>query len=261
MILKVGVLILVIISGFVLPKTDYHIFLPVIQDNPGKKGIGITDSNINDAALLGASWYYSWGNGDLFDPRFVPMDFTGQQWFIPVDYAGWVLLFNEPENPAQSNLTPNQAVAIYGEFIQRYPQAKVILGNVGLWAPIWILNFQVLLDQAGLPRPYGWGLHGYIEPGITVEHVIAYWDWFRATIRRPGEQLWITELSDVEGRSGELGRLISWASQNADRYAVFTNRVIKAWWYPVTWPWPPRLALVDGSGLLTSLGEYYRLIK
>ena len=261
-----GLLALIIIlifpqvgQGGTLP---YSTYLPVASVAPMRKGIGIADGNIHDVQAVGAEWWYSWGNGDLYDPRFVPMDFTGRQWFLPAGYAGWVMVFNEPENPEQSNLTASEAVVIYGEFIQRYPQARVILGNVGLWGPVWILNFQVLLEEAGLPRPAGWGLHGYVEPGITAEQVIAFWAWFRATIVRPGEQLWVTELATVYGLPGELGRLISWASQNADRYAVFTNRVDdSAWWYPANWPHPPRLALVDGGGLLTPLGEYYRLIK
>lgn len=264
------VLFLLIIAGLFLPGIaqaaspgpEYKTFLPVSLMPRMQKGIGITDANLQDVGAVGAEWYYTWGQGDLLDPAFVPMDFTGREWYIYEGYAGIVLVFNEPENPGQSNLTPDEAIARYGEFRQRYPQARVILGNVGLWAPVWIQTFQLKMEQAGLPRPYGWGVHGYVEPGITAEQVIQYWDWFRVTIVRPGEQLWITELADVEGRLSELGKLVAWAQAYADRYAIFANRVIEAkGWYPLSWPRPNKLALVDDAGLLTTVGEYYKLIK
>ena len=78
-----------------------------------KRGFADTGANYNDLQASGASWYYTWGPGPAnpgnFNANFYPMfwDAPSQATINQAKARNplYVLGFNEPDNPTQSNMT------------------------------------------------------------------------------------------------------------------------------------------------------------
>ena len=84
-----------------------------------KRGFADVNANYNDLQASGASWYYTWGTGPAnpgnFNANFYPMfwDAPSQSIInsVVATHPQYVLGFNEPDNPTQSNMTVAQAIA------------------------------------------------------------------------------------------------------------------------------------------------------
>ena len=105
-------------------KVSYVRYIPV--DNPSKKGVAFTDSNV--VKQFNASWYYGWS---INRPSFGAMNFIPMTWgkgtatVADVNYlvgrkdANHLLSFNEPDNPGQSNIASiDTAIARYRIMMQ-----------------------------------------------------------------------------------------------------------------------------------------------
>jgi hypothetical protein len=215
-------------------------------------GIGLPTGHavLSDVDLLGASWYYDWGNSGYKDSRYVPMSWAGEPIDLPQDYNGYLLILNEPEHQSQANLTPEEGARRVIELSKVFPKAKLIIGGVGYWGRGWLLQFVFELKDY---QPAGWHVHGYVEAWLTTQDIIDYWLWARDIL--PGGEFWITEFADTNTDSKEL---IDYVKQQKwiNRYAWFANRLNgNESWYPSNWINNPAL-IVDGQ--LTERGKYYR---
>jgi hypothetical protein len=221
-----------------------------------------------DIDALGAEWYYTWGpTGSLSDERYVPMYRGGvnDRWLtLPADYAGYILLFNEPNNgePYGCSLPPAAAAAKYQEAIAFHPNAKFVVGGVSAWLDVfqnyaWLVPFQQACVSLGVPIPTRWHVHGYVESWITADKLI---EWWRKQLRLVPGDLWITEFGSVSGSVGDYVKLIEWMKSvsRIKRMAAFTNRLQS------TDPWMPPgwepMALLNWDGTLRPHGEYYQQV-
>ena len=236
----------------------YRAFVPMVYAPRQKRGASLVDAgaNTDDVARLGASWWYNWHHNGPIDGRYVPMSFRGSATDIPVEYSGYVLVLNEPENAGQANLTPAQAAARVLAVAQARPDARLIVGGYGYFGREQWPQF---VSALGDYRPAGWHVHGYVEASqywtVTLADVTAWWTTARA--QAPGGEFWITEFADtVDGQhaQGLLGfvRGAAWV----DRHSWFANRMTGVeTWYPPWWTHNP--ALIDNYGALTHDGARY----
>jgi hypothetical protein len=83
------------------------VFLPLILSPvPAYKGLAVADtSHMEDIDTLGAAWFYNWGvsaDNVPITADFVPMLWRGNPSpYIQSDYEGWLLVFNEPNQPVE----------------------------------------------------------------------------------------------------------------------------------------------------------------
>jgi hypothetical protein len=246
------VLILVIIMFGLVSYIDLHPpgmnLMPIIYD----KGIAMAYPPIQESLDgVGANWYYTWTSCNV--PNCVPMSWGGEDLNLPLDYSGYILLFNEPDRPEQSNITPENGVAIYKQFKLKYPYAKWVVGNV--WYAQWLYTFRDLC--AADPEcevPTIWGLHAYVG---YIEYLPKITKYLEDAHNNLGGIFWITEFAGVFGdiRIDE-GLVRFFESHNwIERWAYFTNRAQETeTWYPSGWD----VQLYDwNTGELTKIGNWY----
>jgi hypothetical protein len=218
------------------------------------KGIGMPYVFIEDLERTNSSWYYNWGACPEAESRCVPMSWGGADPNLPVDYNNYVMLFNEPDRPDQSNITPENALIIYKALKLKYPSAKWVVGNT--FYPNWLYKFYDLCTaDADCIIPRYWGIHAYIGgadflPILQREFIKMH--------NKVGGTFWITEFASVYGDvSTDEGLVRFFKSQNwIERYAIFCNRAQGTEpWYPKSW----NVQLVDwDTGELTQIGEWYK---
>ena len=133
-------------------------------EGTGKKGACFSRQNDQwsyKISQLKANWYYSWGRelreGRPKNVEFVPM-FWGK-WFKDDDIEyllnlknqnqiKFVLGFNEPDSPDQSNMSVDEAIALW-------PKLEAIGLPLGSPATVnpenkWMINFMQKVDDLGL---------------------------------------------------------------------------------------------------------------
>jgi hypothetical protein len=242
---------------------SFNYYIPNVSNNISKKGVGVDLHQVNaqDLYNLGVGWWYNWYKEPFIDTRieFIPMSWAG--YFFQTNSSN-ILLFNEPNDPYQSNLTPSQAVDRYKVFLDAYGVDKLIVGGVTPWGkPMtggqWLIAFLEELDNRNIQRPTRWHAHGYVGGTWTPEVIISFWESYRGLT---GGKYWISEFGDPQGNHETYEKLVPWLENCVwiERYAAFTTRLSgKEPWYPASWPNPPRMQLVE-NGILTSLGELYR---
>ena len=205
------------------------------------------------------SWAYNWDSqpgGDIpANFNFVPMMWGP----LPVHTGRWksnadaaiasgsthLLGFNEPDLPAQANLSPQQAAEAWRTYMEPYA------GKAKLGSPA-VCNGE---DKVGL----SW-LSRFFEAcgGCTVDFVAIHWyglasdagvEHFKAHVAKAvevaaGRPLWITEFQphgSPEEQAGFLKKVLPWLDESSvERYAYFQVDAI--------------LASADG---LTDLGAQY----
>ena len=222
---------------------------------PTQKGIAMSLNIRSDVDLLDADWWYYYGNNpnpiDLLDTRYVPMLQQGAITAnVPVDYSGYILVFNEPDLQGWALYSPQEAYDQWQVLRSHYSQAKIVFGNIshlGLW---WIEDFMVLCDT---DCPELWGIHCY--PWNDWQPCI---DFLTPVYDIIGTEMWLTETQATpDGNPRLLLDIMEWANETpwVERFAVFGNRDMsgEVWW-PSSWG---DVALVEDDQL-TELGRVYK---
>jgi hypothetical protein len=224
------------------------------------KGLAMAHAEYpQDLDALNCAWYYTWGcDAGITDPRYVPMSRDGSIVDLPADYAGYLLVFNEPnlKEPNGCDVAPDEAAVRYRALIKAYPQAKMVVGGVSAWDSVysgsWLKCFKSMITCLKVPRPYAYHVHGYVESWITAAHLKSWWTKQHTLL---GGKLWITEYNDTGGNIANLSSLTSWIEGRTwiERYAAFTNRS-----HGEPWAIGDGVNLVDWeTGALTASGKYY----
>ncbi|MCA9979192.1 MAG: hypothetical protein KDD89_00085 [Anaerolineales bacterium] len=180
-------------------------------------------------------------------------------------YNGWVIMFNEPADGTQANMSYKDAAVIWADFAYTYPAAKLtspqmLIGldndsGANFWyrAHDWLLRWfhELPVDLHG--RVEAWAWHCYHS---SADHAIKVnGDWSKMVDGLlPGKQKWVTEwgvngLGKSDGGETDTRRVRAWMDHNTDRHFVFTNRV-DAWsadWHGFN--------LVGDDGELTGVGR------
>ena len=254
---------------------EYRVFIPLVLKNyisphyDENKGIALVTNQLSDLDMVGAGWYYVWSCDctRLNDNRYVPMSYAGLvPECLPIDYDGFVLFLNEPNNiaPYGSAIQPIEAAKRYADFVQARPNAKLIVGNASAWSSMWYIEFLIELNTnyPDIPKPQYYGFHGYVESWITVEQLSTWWDATEGFIYHYSgihPEVWVTEFADTTGNTESFSSLLDVidSREYMTRYAYFTNRYdpeaeyIPGEWYDFN--------LVNSNGSLTPIGEVYKI--
>ena len=225
------------------------------------KGLAYASDFPQDLRALACDWFYTW-SGFSYQLGRVPMSRAGLPVpDLPADYPGWLLVFNEPNQPEPfgCELSPTDALTRYAALIDTYPQAKMIVGGVspinakGEYGHNWLYFFNLKRKAANLKPPAGWAMHGYVQNWITPAHLFSWWTKARALV---AGRFWITEFGDISGSLRAFESLVIWLKAHSwiDRYAAYTNR------QPEDQPWiiSPHVELVYSDGSLKPNGLIYR---
>jgi hypothetical protein len=244
---------------------------------PGRKrGIAYGYNSNADLASLstGVGWWYNWspspdgtlspGYAASVGVEFVPMiwggtfDTTKLATQIPAD-AKYLLTFNEPNFGSQSNLTPQQAAALWPK-IQAFAQSR------GLKIVSPALNY--CGGSCNATDPFTW-LDAFFAActGCEVDYIGAHWyactkdalTWYLGQYETKYKKpIWLTEFSCLDGSlpataaNEDTYIKAAVAALEADpmifRYSWFTGRDSKQ----------PAIDLLGAaSGSLTPLGQDY----
>lgn len=250
-------------------KVSYVRYIPI--DNPSKKGVAFTDSNVVKQ-FTNATWYYGWS---INRPSFGAMNFIPMTWgksSATTDFVNYLadrkdvnhlLSFNEPDNPGQSNIPSiDTAIARYRIMMQtglRLGSPAVEQNNAlvaGKWLPMFMDSARakkLRVDYICL-HWYDWGNENSNTGGDTVvaEQVFNRFKTYveRARLTYPDQKLWLTEYNCNPSRNARPN-LIKYFMQLSsewlnslpyvERYAYFQTRT----------------NAVDANGTLNDLAKYW----
>lgn len=217
-----------------------------------KKGLAWAHSEFaQDYDALNVSWWYDWGTTPAhmsYKPGYIPMSFAGQMVSLPADYSGYLLVFNEPNNsaPYGSHLDPAEAAKRYLQLRQAFPQAKLVVGGISIWAIGWLQSFYAAVQQQDgrAPTPAAIAVHSYIEDWITVNEALRRLNEIHDFVQRP---IWVTEFGACDGTANTMYQLVNFFENTTwvERYSAFTNR------QQGTEPW----AICSGTNLFSWNGQ------
>jgi Glycosyl hydrolase catalytic core len=222
-------------------------------------------SACGDISTLGLSWYYDWSTDPMCADVGVP--------FVPMVWGDWcaddtdcsalpasladsgsqyLLAFNEPDNPEQSNLTVERA-------LQLWPYLEATGMKLGSPAvtdtsqgSAWLAAFMTGAKHQGL-RVHFLAVHWYgdcSDPSNLITYL--------AQMATYGLPLWLTEFSCYKQSTAvnaqflqEVAPMLA-ALPYLERVAWFTNRP-----YPKGYEYT---SLLNADGSPTSVGEAYQAI-
>ncbi len=234
-----------------------------------KRGLAYGATNSADLTVLSKSisWWYDWGPSQSTSAagvEFVPMVWNGNFTVSQVESqipagAKYLLGFNEPEDKAQANLTPQQAASLWPKIEQIAsarglkivsPAVNYCGGNCTETSPYtWLSDFFAACQ--GCQVDYI-AVHTYVCTGGSLKN---YLSTFETMFKKP---IWLTEFSCLDGSLPatlvDEEQYMTQALQvlEADpmifRYAWFTGRASGG---------ASAVSLLAGTGVLTALGQEY----
>ncbi len=234
-----------------------------------KKGVGLTYNHCADVRSLRVSWQYDWSPTPVgcSTTENVPMIWgQGDMSSTLGGNSQWIMGFNEPDQPSQSNLTPAAAAQLWHTLELKYPKRKLLAPVPSQADPYWILDFRNAYFAAyqTYPRLDGLAMHCY---GLTAQYCIPLAQWYEA---RAAEwqvpEVWVTEfaffgcLGNTQSQAiQEMNTFITWINSQPQitRYAWFAARIrgTESW---AAQPPACNMPLVNYStGYLTGYGRAY----
>lgn len=229
-----------------------------LNTNQDGKGIAMAYAIPADVEAVGASWFYYYGS--CSEPKCVPMSWCGEDINLSPDYSGFALMFNEPENEVQCNITPEVALSRYEVLITKYPNAKWVVGNSIFCCRLgdWLHTFRSLIIDNTLPLPYAWGIHIYVGGRDIRTMMFIIRNRLESLHNDFNAPIWVTEFAAVDGNIKMDDALLEYLKSVPwiERYAYFTNRAKgDEPWYPSGW----KVQLFDfDTGNLTNIGRWYK---
>ena len=255
---------------------------PIGQPWPRQGVVRIGPASAAALDLFGPAWYYQY--------RFDGPDIPGHQrvYLIPPcfddtaliramhDHLGaWWLVGNEPNDPAQDNLSPGAYAGFYHRALMAARRADwsahIVPAGIANADHTWAAAFrEAYRAQYGhYPPVAAWNIHNYIlEPEFSQydlaefqRRVIAFRAWMDA-IGEGGKPLLLTEYGALYG-SGCCGRPIE-VPDDAVAFMRAATQWLQATQYVQAWAWFSLDSsgqfngdLLDPSGALTPFGQTY----
>jgi len=258
------------------------------QPNSFKRGSAFsTGTSIgswnNNVVNLKSNWYYTWGLNSCTDPKapsnveFVPM-FWGHSSVTQanVDIINqlyrqgkifYVLGFNEPDLTAESNMSVAQALEDWKFLSDNLDKGIKLVSPAGSWPGVqWFKDFMTGVQQQGLRLDHI-ALHIYMGQSPStytnqVQNIYALY----------GKKIWITEFaprddSAVSGQPTTNHYSAQWILDNFMTSLLPQLENMDAVYRYSWFSGSPTMAglwtsmLVDGTGNLTVLGNYYKTLN
>jgi hypothetical protein len=249
--------------GAAIPLYRYYVPL-VAQQQLAKKGLG----GGGPAALkMGASWNYQWGTNGEQSPwvQFVPMIWGAWEGSVPqVAQSDWLMGFNEPDMPRQSNLTPERAARLWHEVRLTYPERSAVCPAPSQLHPEWIEQFWTFYVKLYDRLPCeALAVHGYYPAASDLIVLVQYYVGLAQGWGVP--EVWVTEWAipvcltgSMEVALTESQKVADWleAEPMVTRYAWFIDyQDPDAWWYPSNAACDT--SLLTKGGQMTEYGQWY----
>ena len=219
-----------------------------------KKGIGLAERKGLDGHqldLLKVGWYYNWGSRSSLGhaAQFVPMIFSLKT-VPPTSGSAFVLGYNEPDHPKQSNLAVKEAL---GNWPEVAAQAQAVISPAMAGNPLtspWLTEF-----MKAQPKVDGIAVHWY--KGAAAAKFIKDLEEIHAHYQKP---LWITEFApQTAAGSAEQPDKFSQAEVNA--FIATTTAFMEKTPWVQRYAWHDSKtgtsALFDAQGELTATGKAY----
>jgi len=226
-----------------------------------KKGFVYKCTDFTKVQQVDAKWYYNWGGSRSFgdDPAlpFTPMKWGKGTVLHMTPEMNELLGFNEPDGDAQSNLTPQQALSLWGGFTA---SGRRIGSPATAANPIkpnsWLSQFQALGGQFDFVC-----LHWYAPPNST--SFLKWLDDVHAQYQKP---IWVTEFAVADWFGKSPG---GYPVEDVKTFMDLACRGMEARPFVERYTWKTRdtsdtkmgtSALFNADGTLTELGQLYKSI-
>lgn len=228
-----------------------------------KKGVGLTHEGCANFGF----WGYAWSSNP---PICEGMETVPMVWgaSIPTAVGGnsrWILGFNEPDRPDQSNIDPVTAVALWQRVERNFLDKLLVSPAPSHLDPEWLVRFRdAYIKEVGQPpRLDALALHCYLYTAVECIELVRKYE-VRAREWNIGE-IWVTEFSFMtqgirsEDEAWEQDRIfIDWMNNEplVTRYAFFASRIweTEPWAFPAGW----NTSLLNMDGSLTFWGLHYQ---
>ncbi len=258
-------------------QTTYTYYFPLISTTKigALKGIALVGS-CDDAKSVGANWEYAWYPlpQDCAGMENVPMIRDADQ-LAKISQTGlggnsrWIMGFNEPDLCDQACLTPDQAVPLWAQIEEKFPNQKLVAPVPSQFDPEWLLRFRsAFIAQYGrAPRFDALAAHCYFwlaSDCITVlTNQYKRWasEWGVPEVWLTEFGFWTSDTRTLRDTSREVTALVNWmkADPLVTRYAWFTARsmITEPWFSNGAWNGPANL-LDHETGLPSYFGILYK---
>lgn len=223
----------------------------------GKKGVGLAESRGQGAqqlAALNVSWYYNWGpTTALTTPvRFVPMIFrTTEVDDATVGNLGdYVLGYNEPDNPSQSDIPVQDALAGWAAVAAKAKFVGSPATAHDAATSHWLHEFMDASPKVDFVTVHWYG-------GVEAEHFIKE---LKEIHDAYGKPLWVTEYAPQTVRSSATDPH-RYSQEQVDAFMAKTIHWMDATPWVKHYAWhnsrTGTSALFDDTGALTATGMAY----
>jgi len=226
-----------------------------------KKGFVYKCTDFAKVQQVDAKWYYNWGGSRSFcdDPSlpFTPMKWGKGTILHMTSEMNELLGFNEPDGDAQSNLTPQQALSMWGEITA---SGKRIGSPATAASPTkpnsWLSQFQALGGQFDFVC-----LHWYAPPNAT-----SFLKWLDDVYAQYQKPIWVTEFAVADWFGKSPG---GYPVEDVKAFMDLACRGMEARPFVERYTWKTRdttdtkmgtSALFTADGALTELGQLYKSI-
>lgn len=235
---------------------------PAPVGSMAKKGVGLTHS----ACASFGSWGYDWSsNPPKCTIETIPMIWGAN---IPTAVGGnsrWVMGFNEPDLPSQSNISPTDAVVLWEQVEQNFPDKLLVSPAPSDQHPEWLVNFRNAYIQKNNrpPRLDALAIHCYFFTAVECESLVQKYEGYAQSWGIG--QIWVSEFSFMtqnirtQDQAWEQDSIfIQWMDNErlVGRYAFFASRIweTEPWAFPAGW----NTSLLNMDGSLTFWGLHYQ---
>ena len=203
------------------PSDQNQIFLPMVvgispaappAPAPSKKGVGMPYPDCNDALNAGVSWEYTWGTQP---PNCAGIDNVPMIWGagnVNATITGssqWLMGFNEPDQPDQSNIPAATAAVAWHQIEQKYPERKLVAPAPSHLHLNWLVDFRnAYITQYGKPpRLDALAMHCYLA---TAAECIQLGQSYKSMAQAWGvKEVWVTEFAFLSCLVGSDEKAVS----------------------------------------------------
>lgn len=262
--MRTAILLLVLEISIYIPLLFNATAAPVPGGGvpPSGNKLGLSGNSVVGQKTLGASWAYGWTN--TMDPKVkesVPMiwgKFTPGQVPEVTGSSRWLMGFNEPDRRGQAEMTPDEAVPLWYEIEQKYPDRLLVAPSPSHADTEWLVRFRdaFIAKYGRSPRFDALSVHCYWG---MAQQCIDVTEQFRGWALAWGvKELWVTEF--YLRFEDQAKAFIAWmeADPMITRYSPFVGWMDctdRRFWH-CDEVGDPSLLTKDMTGL-TTLGRWY----
>ncbi len=249
-------------------------------------GVDVGDVPATAAQLdeLGPVWYmdYHWdtptlaAHGRLFIVHCNQLEPNAQRIGKAMQAGGasWWSLGNEPNDPNQDNVTPEEYAALYHQFeslADEAPQCRLVPAGLGNADWRWAAEFRQIFERkyGHYPKVYAWNIHDYMleahldpyDVDVFKHRIVEFRHWMES-IGDGHKPLLLSEFGVLYGsgccnRPVDPPEKIREFMQDTTTWLVESNTVA-AWAWFASDARPYNGSLFDTEGRLNELGALYR---